>query len=470
MNVAIIGAGPAGLTAACELTRRGVSVDVFEASPHVGGLARTIELWGQKVDLGPHRFFSKHPRVNRIWFDVVGNDFKTVNRLTRIYYGGKFYRYPLEPLNALSNMGVPAAVSCMLSYLRQRFVHLRSSSTPESFEEWVVSRFGRRLFEMFFKPYSEKLWGIDCGELDADFAAQRIKKFSLGAAILGALGSGKSSHATALDRFAYPIGGTGMTYERMAARVRERGGRVHLAHPVSGIAPDGVGLVFPDGEIQRFDHVISTMPLTRMVKSLAGLPPEVRQAVDGLAYRNTILVYLRVDHPSLFPDQWLYVQSPELRLGRITNFRNWVPELYGASRETILALEYWCYDADEIWSSPDESLIALGKAELERTGLLGGAEVLAGQVIRLPRCYPVYRKGYRQLLDPVIRHLRSVPHLSAIGRYGAFKYNNQDHSILMGLLAAENIAENKEHDLWSINTDYEVYQEDATGAVAEGTE
>lgn len=461
MKVGIIGAGPAGITAAYELAKRGVQVEVFEAGPHVGGLARTLDLWGQRVDLGPHRFFSKDARVNKVWHEVAAGDFKIVKRLTRIFYDNKFYDYPLRPANALKNMGVLNAVSCVASYGRQLIENRQIKDAPTTFEEWIVSTFGRKLFEMFFKSYSEKLWGISCNELDADFAAQRIKKFSLGGAVMNAVGLGRAKHLTLVDQFSHPIGGTGMIYDRMAASVRAKGGAVHLSTPVSGITADGAGIRLADGRTEAYDHVISTMPLTLMVKSLPDIPRAVDEAIAKLTYRNTILVYLRVNKPSLFPDQWLYVQSPELRLGRITNFRNWGEELHGESDETILALEYWCNADDPIWTSGDDELIAIGTSELRKTGLLAHAEVLEGHVIRLPRCYPVYRTGYKQWLAPVTDHLRSVPRVTAIGRYGSFKYNNQDHSILMGLLAAENIADGASHDLWRINTDYEEYQEKA---------
>lgn len=436
----------------------------MEASDEVGGLARTIELWGQRVDIGPHRFFSYDARVNRFWLELAGRDYRMVDRLTRIYYGGKFYDYPLKPANALLNMGLFKAAQCVLSYLMEQ---TRNTQQAEAltFEDWVVSRFGRRLFEMFFKSYSEKLWGISCRDLDADFAAQRIKKFSLGQAVLSALGIGQGKHKTLVDQFAYPTGGTGQIYERMADAIQSRGGEVRLKAPVRGVVCEGnrvTGVRHANGECESFDHVISTMPLTLMVKSLPSLPDAVQQAVDSLTYRNTIIVFLNADSADLFPDQWLYVHSPELQFGRLTNFRNWAPEICGTSRSTILALEYWCYDHDELWTQSDDSLVALAERELTATGLLKGAPVLAGHVVRLPRCYPVYNCGYKKKLEPVIEHLRSIEGLTPIGRYGAFKYNNQDHSILMGIMAAENIARGASHDLWSVNTDYESYQESAT--------
>jgi protoporphyrinogen oxidase len=464
MRVGIIGAGPAGITAAYQLSKAGAHVEVFEAGDNVGGLSRTIDLWGQKVDLGPHRFFSTDPRVNDVWLDVVGAEYRMVDRLTRIYYQNHFFHYPLKPGNALWNMGVGNAVRCVASYFKER---IRPSIPPgqaETFESWVVSRFGRRLFAMFFKSYSEKLWGIPCDQLDADFAAQRIKKFSLGEAIKAALGIGSSNHKTLVDQFAYPTGGTGMVYERMAQRVEETGSAVHLNAPVRRILHHDKqvhGLQLVDGRIEPFDHVISTMPLTLLVQGLGDLPTEVQRGVEKLRFRNTILVYLNVDEPDLFRDQWLYVHSPELGVGRVTNFRNWVPHLCENSPTSIMALEYWCYDEDPIWREDEASLIERASREIRATSLIGDANILAGHVHRIRRCYPVYSQGYKRHLMPVIEHLRGYQNLQAIGRYGAFKYNNQDHSILMGVLAAENILDDRRHDLWAVNTDSD-YQEAAT--------
>lgn len=464
MRVAVIGAGPAGITAAHQLARGGAEVEVYEASGHVGGLSRTFELWGQKVDLGPHRFFSTDARVNGLWREVLGEDHRLVDRLTRIYYGGRFFAYPLQAGNALWNMGLGRATACLASYLKEKFrPSFRGGDDEQTFESWVVGRFGRRLFEMFFKSYSEKLWGIGCDELDADFAAQRIKKFSLGEAVKSALGLNGTQHKTLVDQFAYPTGGSGMIYERMAGGVERHGGRVHLNSRVRRLVHErGVvrGLELADGTYERFDQVISTMPLTHLVRGLGELPGNVAEAVGNLKFRNTILVYLHVDGTQLFRDQWLYIHAPELGTGRITNFRNWVPELYGKAKTSILALEYWCYEEDAVWQEADARLIARGSEELGATGLLGGARVLEGHVVRIPRCYPVYARGYRKHLNPVIAHLRKFQGLQAIGRYGSFKYNNQDHSILMGMLAAENILEGKTHDLWAVNTDT-TYQEAA---------
>jgi len=485
MKIAVIGAGAAGMTAAYQLAKGGARVDVFEASDAVGGLSRTIELWGQRVDLGPHRFFSGDGRVNRLWLELAGDDYRMVDRLTRIYYRRRFFHYPLKPANALRNMGPLEAARCTLSYLRRKLpsrapAHGVGGETNQTFESWVVDRFGRRLFEMFFKSYSEKLWGIPCSELDADFAAQRIKRFSLGEAIRSAVGFGRARHKTLVDRFAYPLEGSGMIYRRMAEGVCRLGVSVRLRTPVRRVLTEEPplhvvdrlgrrphrerrvwGIELADGRREPYDRVISTMPLTALVRGLSDLPPEVQAAVDALGFRNTVLVYLHVDGVELFPDQWLYVHSPELRVGRVTNFRNWVPELYGDRQASILALEYWCYDHDTMWTDDDRRLVELARREIAATGLIDARAVREWHVIRLHQCYPVYRRGYKEHLARIVPWLETIRGLTAIGRYGAFKYNNQDHSILMGILAAENLLEGRGHDLWAVNTDYDAYQEDA---------
>ncbi len=461
MKVAVIGAGPAGMTAAYVLAKKGIDVELFEASDQVGGMARTIDLWDQKVDIGPHRFFSNDIRVNKLWLEVAGNDYEMVDRLTRIYYKGKFFYYPLKPFNALLNLGPFKAVSCLFSYLKEK----ASPTKPDgSFENWVTSRFGRQLFEIFFKTYSEKLWGISCKELDEDFAAQRIKKLSLFEAIKNAfIGNRGNKHKTLVDQFAYPVEGTGMIYSRMADLMVENGGKLFLKTPVKMVHTENQvakAITLEDGTYKEYDHIISSMPLTLLVNRLPEAPQVVKDSVNSLKFRDTLLVYLKVEEKDTFPDNWLYVHSPDLRMGRVTNFRNWVPTLYGKDDTTILVLEYWCYrDTDDFWKWSDEKLIDLAKKEIRQTGLIGDAEISDGSIFRIPRCYPVYDQGYKKRLEPVEEYLKTVDKLSVIGRYGAFKYNNQDHSILMGLLSAQSIADGEEHNLWQINTDYDTYQE-----------
>ncbi len=273
-----------------------------------------------------------------------------------------------------------------------------------------------------------------------------------------------NKHRTLVDRFAYPLHGTGSVYAKMAERVRECGGQIHLRSPVRRVVHDDFqirGVELADGRFEPCDHVISTMPLTLLVRGLGAIPDDVRAAIDALKFRNTVLVYLHVDAKALFRDQWLYIHSPELQMGRVTNFRNWVPELYGDRQTTILAIEYWCYDTDPLWTEDAERTIDRATREMRSTGLLEDATVLAGHVVRIPRCYPLYARGYGEHVQRIAAYLRNFRGLTAIGRYGAFKYNSQDHSILMGILAAENLLENRNHDLWAVNTDYGSYQEGA---------
>jgi len=464
IRVGIIGAGPAGLTAAYQLVKAGAEVTVFEGSSQVGGLARSFELWGHRVDLGPHRFFSMDERVNKLWHEVLGVHYRMVARQTRIYYRRRFFDYPLKIGNVFANLSLLDLVGCLASYVREQLAPEQRADARDTFEAWVVHSFGRRLYRMFFKSYSEKLWGIPCTELDADFAAQRIKRFSLGQSVLAALGIGKARHKTLVDLFGYPTAGSGDLYARMADAIRVGGGSVRLSTPVARVvtsAGRATGLELQDRTTYRADHVISTMPLTLLVKGLDDIPPAIAAAAGQLRFRNTILVYLKVEATELFTDQWLYIHSDDVAVGRITNFRNWVPELYGDQASTVLALEFWCYDEDELWSEADQVLIGRAEQECRRIGILGSSVVSDGHVVRVRRCYPVYARGYRNVLAPVIKYLQSIENLWPIGRYGSFKYNNQDHSILMGLLVADNICNGATHNLWEVNTDYDSYQEAA---------
>ena len=460
-RVAVIGAGPAGATAAYVLAKRGVEVHLYEASPFVGGMARSIEMWGQTVDIGPHRFFSSDTRVNQLWLEVIGKDYEMVDRLTRIFYRNKFYHYPVKAFDALKNLGVFEAALCVMSYGWQRIKPGRNE-LGKTFESWVVARFGKRLYHHFFKTYTEKLWGISATELDAEFATQRIKKLSLGEAIKSAIfGGGGEKHKTLVDQFAYPDQGTGEVYDRMADYVRKHGGKVLLRTPVAEVVTRGktvTGLKLESGKVELYDEVISSMPLTLLVSRLPGVPQKVEKANKSLKFRNTLIVYLQVKAKNIFPDNWIYVHSTDLRTGRITNFKNWVPSINKGKKEAILAMEYWCFDEDDFWHWDDKQYVDLAKEEIVKTGLIKANQIIDGKVIRVPKCYPVYRQGYKSKLKSVEDFLRGFKQLQIIGRYGAFKYNNQDHSILMGMLAADNITENAKNDLWDINSDYE-YQE-----------
>jgi protoporphyrinogen oxidase len=463
MKVLIIGAGPAGLSCGYELVKAGCEVEVYEASPFVGGMARSFDLWGQRVDMGPHRFFSKEKHINEFFTTLVKDDYTLVNRLTRIYYRNRFFHYPIKLFNVLRNLPLITILQILWEYGRIRMFPYKN---PVTFEEWVSNRFGRKLFEIFFKHYSEKLWGISTSKIDADWAAQRIKSLSLWEAVISAIfGNKGDKHKTLLDQFAYPNHGTGTLYERAAAYINEHGGKVNVKTPVGGVVQDAsgkvIGIKLADGSIVTADRVVSTMPLTLMVKSLQNVPADVVSSVEKLYFRNTILAYLEVDSMDLFRDNWIYVHSPEVKHGRITNFRNWSKDLNGDKKTTILCMEFWAFDNDPIWKDQDENIAELAKKEIHLLKLVPPhTKILNAFILRVPRCYPVYETGYQVNLKKVENYLDTIENLLPIGRYGAFKYNNQDHSILMGILAADKIMQGLDTDLWKINTDVE-YQEEA---------
>ncbi len=458
-KVIIIGAGPAGLAAAYELTKKGLNVEVYEAAPQVGGMARSLEVFGQTVDCGPHRFFTKNTLVNDFFHELLGEDYVTVSRLTRIYYRGQYFDYPLKLANVLSLLSIAKIFKIIYSYILQQ---LRPKKPARSLEDWITARFGEELFNTFFKHYSEKLWGISCDRIDADWASQRIKSLSLLEAMKGLFrGNRNNKHHSLVDRFNYPKQGTGMLYNRARQYVEERGNRIHVQKAVKSVLlqeKKAIGVELADGSKVYADYVISTMPITLLIKALPEAPEKVINASNQLYFRHTILVYLEVEGTDLFADNWLYIHSPEVRHGRITNFRNWSPELYGDSDKTVLCMEFWAFENDKIWHAPDEELSVLAKKELQQIGLVSPATQISGTyVLRIPRCYPVYEIGYASHLNVMSGYLDTISNLSLIGRYGSFKYNNQDHSILMGILAAKKVM-GEPIDLWKINSDQE-YQE-----------
>jgi protoporphyrinogen oxidase len=460
----VIGAGPAGLTCALQLARKDMQVTVLEAAPEVGGMARSFELWGQLVDFGPHRFFSLDPAVDGFWKNEAGGEIIHVDRLTRIFYGGKFFLYPVQAMDALTKLGFWKAAQCAMSYF---LAQMRKKGNEKTFEEWVSKRFGWKLYSIFFKSYSERLWGIPCTKLDAAFAAQRIKGLTLMEVIKNALfGKGGSKHKTLVDRFAYPKLGCGQVYTRMSKELEALGGGVLCGKTVKRIlvdTRDGVhcacGVELVDGSRLKSDVVVSSAPLTDMVLGIPQLS-NVHEVAKRLHYRNTTLVYLRVRQKEIFKDNWIYVHEKQLQTGRICNFRNWSPYMRRGSDDAILCLEYWSNDEDGLWRKSDEELIGLGKADLALSGLVTGENIVDGFVHRMHRSYPVYELGYNEHLREIQKETDKIGHLYFIGRNGSFKYNNQDHSILMGLLAAENIADGARHNLWTVNTDYD-YQEGA---------
>ncbi len=476
-RVIIIGAGPAGLTAAYELCKAGLAPVVLEQEEVVGGLAKTVAHKGFRFDIGGHRFYTKVEAAERIWREVLPSerDFMRRKRLSRIYYDKKFFQYPLRAYSMLFKMGIMEGCLILLSYLR---AVARPSRAEQTFEQWVTNRFGRRLYTMFFKSYTEKVWGIPCSEIGAEWAAQRIKGLSLAVVlkqlVFGRRRGGKSAVVkTLVEEFDYPRLGPGMMWERMADIVREGGGSVRPGSRVEQINWRGGAVesveVTRGGRRESLSgtHFISSMPVRELVRKLSPAPPgEVIAAADRLQYRDFLTVVLIVNRGDLFPDQWIYIHDPTVQLGRVQNFKNWSPEMVPDPNKTCLGLEYFCFEGDGLWNMTDEELVALGKRELEKLGLALSSEIEEGKVVRVPKAYPVYDSTYKQSLATVRGFLSTLLNLQLVGRNGMHKYNNQDHSMMTAVLAARNIL-GADYDLWSVNTESE-YQEETSGSRGDG--
>ena len=464
-GVVVIGAGPAGLTAAYALGRRGVTSTVLEADGVVGGIARTVERDGWRFDIGGHRFFTKVREVEELWHEILSpEDFLLRPRLSRIYYRGTFFDYPIQIGNALKGLGLVESFRCGLSYL---WVRVKRPADPHTFEGWTASRFGWRLYRTFFKTYTEKVWGIPATEIQADWAAQRIKNLSLWGAVLHAMSPRRNQKeiTSLIEEFEYPRLGPGMMWEKATELVTAQGSQVRLSTPVERVqrGPDGVIAVevsSPSGpEVIEADHVISSMPLSELVMSLdPPAPDDVQQAAKGLHYRDFLTIALVVPAPRGFPDNWIYVHDPAVKLGRIQNFGSWSPAMVKDGR-TCLGLEYFVFEGDEYWSMDDDALIALGTRELATLGLVAPDDVEAGYVVRMPKAYPVYDPGYIERIDVIRRFLQTeVPNIQPVGRNGMHRYNNQDHSMLTALLAVENLF-GADYDTWSVNVEADYHEE-----------
>jgi protoporphyrinogen oxidase len=463
-HAVVIGAGPAGLTAAYALGRLGVRVDVFEADSVVGGLARTIEYNGYRFDIGGHRFFTKVQGVQALWRSMLGEDLLERPRLSRIYYGGRFFDYPLKPLNALTGLGLRRAAAIALSYAWSQCRPIR----PErSFEDWVVNRFGRRLFETFFKAYTEKVWGIPCDRIEAQWAAQRIKGLSIASAVADMLRrpfGRQPTIRTLIGQFTYPRLGPGMMWQAFHRAIERQGGSVVLDAPAHRVHHENghVSAVEIDARGRRrhvrADAFVSTMPLRELVHALSPSPPsDVVAAADRLRYRDFLTIALIVDVPDVFPDNWIYVHDPHVRLGRIQNFKNWSPAMVSDPATTCLGVEYFCQQGDGLWSMSDRDLVALATGELSAIGLIESKSVIDGRVVRVPKAYPVYDRGYLDALHAVRAYFQKFDNLQLAGRNGLHKYNNQDHAMVTGILAARALLGHRA-DPWLINVDQEYHE------------
>ena len=463
-HVVIIGAGPAGLTAGYLLSKQGVHTTILEADDIVGGISRTAQYKGFRFDIGGHRFFTKIASVQDLWEEILGDEFISVPRLSRIFYDGKFFDYPLKAANALRGLGILNAAMIVASFLKWRY---RPYAVEENFEQWVTNRFGKRLFEIFFKTYTEKVWGMSCTEIRAEWAAQRIQNLSLEKAILNAVSLNKRSSKirTLINEFRYPRLGPGQMWESCRDRIEAMGNKVLLRHRVSAIEiVDGrvvaVRAHTHAGERRfRADHVISSAALRTLVRSLEpGAPEAVMAAANGLRYRDFLTVSLIINGEDLFGDNWIYIHSPGVKVGRIQNFNNWSRDLVPTPGKTCLGLEYFCFKGDGLWETPDAELIALAKREIEELGLARAADVTDGAVVRMPKAYPIYDSAYRDHLDVIRGHIDPIANLHTVGRNGMHKYNNQDHSMLTAMMAVWNM-KGAAYDVWSVNTDFDYHEE-----------
>ncbi len=478
-EVAVIGAGPAGLTAAYRLSKQGRDVIVVEADPlYVGGISRTVRYRGFMFDIGGHRFFSKSKQVEDFWTEILPDDMLLRPRSSRIFYRGQFFSYPLKAMEALFKLGIIEAIRCVLSYAKARVFPIRPA---RSFEDWVTNQFGARLFRIFFKTYTEKVWGMSCKEISADWAAQRIKGLSLTSAVLNAVKpkrKGATSRTevikTLIDSFRYPRRGPGMMWEACAARVEAQGGTLVMGRKVTELHYDDSAMIWTvthvgaagDTRTLTARHVISSAPLRSLAR---GLTPRLSRgavaAADSLKYRDFVTVVLIVKCPDRFDDNWIYIHDPSVMVGRIQNFKSWSPEMVPDPAMNCYGLEYFCFEGDGLWSSCDEALIERGKAELEKVGLARANEVVDGCVVRQPKAYPVYDDDYASHVAAIRVELEErFPTLHLVGRNGMHKYNNQDHAMMTAMLCVENIiAGRRIYDVWQVNQDAEYHESGSAG-------
>ncbi len=470
----VIGGGPAGLTAAYELSKTDIKSIVVEKDEVVGGLARTVDRNGFLFDIGGHRFFTKVKAVEEMWNEVLQDDFLHRDRLSRIYYNNTFFYYPFKVSNAVFGLGVWNSILILTSYFKAQLLPLKPEDT---FETWITNRFGTKLYQMFFKTYTEKVWGIPCDQISAEWAAQRIKGLSLMSALKNAListnnGNNDKVIKTLIDKFHYPKLGPGMMWEKVRDIVESRGHEVLLNSCVDKIVWNGEKLesieIVSGNEKTTLsgDHFISSMPIRELIAKLDPKPQSsIEEAANSLNYRDFLTVVVILDKPEVFPDNWIYIHDPDVSVGRIQNFKNWSPYMVPDPAKTCLGLEYFCFEGDDLWDSTDTQLIELASKELETLGLVNASDITEGHVVRMPKAYPVYDSTYRQSLATIRDFVNNIDNLQLVGRNGMHRYNNQDHSMLTAMLAVKNIL-GADYDLWQVNMDSEYLEEQTE---AEGT-
>jgi protoporphyrinogen oxidase len=480
VDAVIIGAGPAGLTAGYLLTKAGKRVAIIEQDPtYVGGISRTVEHQGYRFDIGGHRFFSKSQQVVDLWNEILPDDFIQRPRMSRIYYEGKFYSYPLRAFEALRNLGILRSTSCMVSYGLSKLFPIRE---VKSFEDWTSNQFGKKLYSIFFKTYTEKVWGMPCNEMSADWAAQRIKGLSLWGAVTDglkrSLGLNKKPNdgqavKTLLETFRYPRLGPGMMWDAARDKIVATGkGQVLMGHALKQLAADGKGgwrlsARGPDGEVViSAAHAVSSAPMRELATRLHPLPASTLQT-SQLRYRDFLTVALMVEGEDLFPDNWIYIHDSKVKVGRVQNFRSWSPEMVPDESMACVGLEYFCFEGDGLWSMTDEDLVALATEEMQTLGLLDPAKVKGGAVVRQEKAYPVYDEDYAANVEAMRRELEDKhPTLHLVGRNGMHRYNNQDHAMMTAMLTVENIlAGRRVYDTWCVNEDAEYHEAGEEGQI-----
>ena len=471
-----MGAGPAGLTAAYQLSKARISNVTVEKASDVGGISRTATYKGYRFDIGGHRFFTKIEAVEAMWREVLAEeDYLRRSRLSRIYYNKKFFSYPLRIGNALKGLGILNSFLILISYLKSHIKGHIFPNRPEiSFEDWVSNRFGHRLYETFFKTYTEKVWGIPCTELSAEWAAQRIKGLSMVSAVRNALVRKQSKDKqkvikTLIDSFDYPRLGPGMMWQATRDRILSAGNTVCMKTSVDRIIwnESGVSAIEvstqKDKAVINGSHFLSTLPIRELIHKLDPLPPlSILEAANLLLYRDFITVALIIDVDQLFPDNWIYIHDPRVKVGRIQNFKNWSEDMVAEPNRTCLGLEYFCFEGDGLWTMKDEDLVKLASEELALLRLVDKNKIKDGAVVRQPKAYPVYNSTYKKGLDEVRAFInKNLPNLQLIGRNGMHKYNNQDHSMLTAMLAVKNIL-GANYNIWEVNTEDDYHEEEST--------
>lgn len=462
-----MGAGPAGLGAAVELINNGVTnLVIVDRNSIVGGLARTESFGGLRFDVGPHRFFTKNHEINKLWHETLGEDFITVERLTRILYSKKLFNYPISALDSVSKLGLIESCVALLSYFKARIGEKKDIIT---FEDWISNKFGTKLYETFFKTYTEKVWGIPCNQIGKEFADQRIKGLDIIQVLKNAI-TGTSKVKTLVDQFDYPILGAGQMYEAWAEKVISNGGTILLDCQVVAINEtnyliDNVEVLDAQGNILTISakQFFNSTPITHFFDMLRPrVSEEIKKSISSLYYRDHITVNLSIDKIGLFPDHWIYIHDPDVKMARVANYNNFSKAMICGENKTAISAEYFVFQDDEIWKMDEVRLIDLAIEELSLTGLVDKHAVEQGWVVKETECYPTYYLGYKDAYNKLKEKFNQFQNIFPIGRGGMYKYNNQDHSTYSGMLAARNYLNlnGSPFNLWNINIDAE-YHEDA---------